>query len=223
MCHLEPGKQSLVLIHTPETPLLGDTTEGSISARRIRYEPRSGRQHLQIDGSQVSFLKPGMGITLDGIAKGYIVDQGVEVLKDHGFENTMVEAGGDLMAHGYRVDGEAWKLGVADPRPAGESHYLASFSVSNQAVATSGDYLQSYAEDRSQHHIINPATGYSPPELASVTVLASNAMLADAFSTTIMVLGIQQGLQFVDGMSDVEALLVAKNRDVYWSRYFPRM
>ncbi len=152
-----------------------------------------GYQNLHLDDSQITFLKPGMSITVDGIAKGFIVDQGVEVLQAYGFENIMVEAGGDLMAQGQRADGRAWNLGIADPRPVEDSGYLTSFSVTNQAVATSGDYLQAYTTDKSQHHIVNPQTGFSPPELASVTVLAPNAMLADALSTTTMVLGIPSG------------------------------
>jgi FAD:protein FMN transferase len=180
-----------------------------------------GYQNLSLDGAQIAFQKPGMSLTLDGIAKGYIVDRGVDVLQAHGFENIMVEAGGDLVAQGQRVDGKAWKLGIADPRPSGDSGYLTSFLVTNQAVATSGDYQQSYTADKSQHHIINPQTGFSPPELASVTVLAPNAMLADALSTTTMVLGIRRGLQFVNAMPDVEALLVSKNLDFYRTRNFP--
>jgi FAD:protein FMN transferase len=180
-----------------------------------------GYQNLYIDGSRIAFLKPGMGITLDGIAKGYIVDRGVAVLQAHGFANIMVEAGGDLMTNGRRADGAAWKLGVAHPRPAGDSKSLASFSVTNQAVATSGDYLQTYTEDKSQHHIINPATGDSPPELASVTVVAPNAMLADALSTTVMVLGVQQGLRLVNTMSNTEALMVTKNGEFYQTGNFP--
>jgi thiamine biosynthesis lipoprotein len=182
-----------------------------------------GFQNLHIAGSLLTFLTPGMSITLDGIAKGYIVDRGVEMLQAHGYENIMVEAGGDLMASGHRADGKAWKLGVVDPRSIGAFTYLTSFSVNNQAVATSGDYLQVYSEDKSQHHIIDPQTGYSPHDLASVTVLAPNAMLADAFSTTIMVLGAQTGLQFVNAMIGVEALMVTKNLEVYQTRNFPNL
>jgi thiamine biosynthesis lipoprotein len=127
------------------------------------------------------------------------------------------------MANGYRADGKAWKLGVADPRPSDDASYLTSFSVSNQAVATSGDYLQAYTEDKSLHHIINPATGYSPSELASATVLAPNSMLADAMSTTTMVLGVRQGLQFVNAMPDIEALLVGKDLEFYRTRNFPKL
>jgi thiamine biosynthesis lipoprotein len=125
------------------------------------------------------------------------------------------------MANGNPSDGGAWKLGVADPRSVGEINPLVSFSVTNQAVATSDDYQQAYTADKSQHHIINPATGYSPPELASVSVLAPTATLADALSTTVMVAGIETGLQLVNQLSDVEALLVTKDRQIRVSNKFP--
>lgn len=180
-----------------------------------------GYQNLGMENAQIKFLKPGMGITLDGIAKGYIVDRGVEVLRAYDFENIMVEAGGDLVAQGQSANGRAWKLGVANPRPAGDSDFLTSFSVTNQAVATSGDYQQSYTEDNSKHHIINPQTGFSPPELASVTVLAPNAMAADAISTAVLVLGLENGLKFINQLPDVDALLVSKEKEIYLSANFP--
>ena len=74
-----------------------------------------GYQKIAVNASEIAFLHPEMSITLDGIAKGYIVDRGVEVLQAHGFTNIMVEAGGDLVALGRRADGDAWKLGVAYP------------------------------------------------------------------------------------------------------------
>lgn len=180
-----------------------------------------GYQNLKQHGQQITFLKPRMGLTLDGIAKGYIVDRGVDLLCAYGLSNILVESGGDLVAHGKRADGQAWKLSVADPRPTADSGYLTSFSITDCAAATSGDYLQHYTDDKSQHHIIHPQTGFSPPELASVTVLAPNAMQADALSTTLMVLGIENGLKLVDQMPGVAALLVNKDKQIYASKNFP--
>lgn len=180
-----------------------------------------GYQNLRMDNASIEFLQPGMGLTLDGIAKGFVVDRGVEVSRSYGFENIIVEAGGDLSSQGQRADGKAWKLGVVNPHLTADPGYLTTFSVTNQAVATSGDYLQHYNEDKSQHHIIDPSTGSSPPELASVTVLAPSAMLADALSTTVMVLGLDRGLQFVHQFPEVEALLVSKDEQVYRTNNFP--
>jgi thiamine biosynthesis lipoprotein len=180
-----------------------------------------GYQHIGVDEAQIEFLKPGMGLTLDGIAKGYIVDRGVEVLREHGFENILVEAGGDLVAKGHRAGGDSWRLGVANPPPENASGYLTTFSATDLAVATSGDYLQYFQADKSTHHIIDPLTQTSTGELASVTVLAPIAMLADALSTTLMVLGLDAGLQLANQLPEAEALLVGKDLQTYYSDRFP--
>ena len=103
-----------------------------------------------------------MGITLDGIGKGYIVDAGTAVLREHGFSNVLVEAGGDLMASGKKEAAQPWRVGVQPPRPQTDK-VLARFNLNNQAAATSGDYMQPFSADLSQHHILDPRTGYSAP------------------------------------------------------------
>ena len=115
-----------------------------------------------------------MGITLDGIAKGYIVDEGVAVLKQAGFDNILVEAGGDLAASGLKEAALPWQIGIQAPRQ-GHSSLLGKFAVRDQAIATSGDYMQPFTPDLSQHHILDPRAGYSAPELASATVVAPSA------------------------------------------------
>jgi thiamine biosynthesis lipoprotein len=89
-----------------------------------------------------------------------------------------------------------------------------TFSVENQGVATSGDYMQSYSTDFSHHHIIDPRCGISPGELASVTVLAPTAALADGLSTTLMVLGPEAAVGLMKHFPDCEAYLVAKDLSI---------
>ena len=109
------------------------------------------------------------------------------VLKQHGFVNVLVEAGGDLMAAGMKDEKRPWRIGVQSPRPDADMAQM-RFSLSNRAAATSGDYMQAFTSDLRQHHIIDPRTGYSAPDLASVTVTAPTAMLADGLATAVMVL-----------------------------------
>jgi thiamine biosynthesis lipoprotein len=162
---------------------------------------------LSVPSAQVS-LAPGMAITLDGIAKGYIVDAGVAQLRKLGYENVFVEAGGDLMAAGTKQNQIPWRVGVQSPREA-LSGILGSFEVKNQAVATSGDYMNYFTEDMAHHHIIDPRVGISPTELASVTVIAPTATLADSLATAVMVMG-YQGLQIVEDLSACEAYVITK-------------
>ena len=178
-------------------------------------------RNVFVNGDQIKFARPGMSITLDGIAKGRVVDGGVTVLQSLGFENILVEAGGDMMAVSSDVDGEDWRVAISNPRPANGSEFIASFSVKNKAVTTSGDYLNYFNSDFSRHHIIDPRTGSSPFELSSATVIASNAAEADALSTALMVLGVQDGLEFIKQLTNVEALLVTRDMMVYKTADFP--
>jgi len=158
----------------------------------------------------VRFARPGMGVTFDGIAKGYIVDRGSETLKSLGFPNVYVEAGGDLMVSGLKDKNEPWRIGIRPPRPV-EAKKVVALAVSNRAVATSGDYLQSFTPDLRHHHIIDPHRGFSPPELASSTVTAPTVALADGLATALMVLGVQDGLDLIESLDGCEAYLIGKD------------
>jgi len=197
-------------------PLLGvyQTNPGKLpSARQIDLALKSvdyRKIHWQDD--TVALLEDGMAITLDGIAKGYIIDQGAAVLKEYGFSNVVIEAGGDLVGLGHKAPGSAWVIGIQSPRS--EVGVLqTTHSLQNQALATSGDYMQAFTSDYSQHHILNPHSGHSSPELASVSIIAPSAMLADGLATAMMVLG-REGLVLVEDLADCEAYAVTKEAQI---------
>ncbi len=167
---------------------------------------------IQIKESVVRFEQPGMSITLDGIAKGFIVDEGVAELQNFGFTNVMVEAGGDLMALGEKAIHAPWKIGLQAPR-AEMGNLLTTLNVENQALATSGDYLQAFSSDFANHHIIDPRNGHSSPELASISVLAPTVMMADALATSVMVIG-KSGLDLIEQMAGYEAIAVTKHAEI---------
>lgn len=169
-------------------------------------------RNVRIDGSTVTLGRAGMRVTLDGVAKGFVIDRGVGTLKERGFNDVFVEAGGDLVAGGTKQAGVPWRVGIRGPRPG--VALQARFEASNRAVATSGDYMQPFTTDYAQHHILDPRTGYSAPELASSTVSAPNAMMADALATLTMVLGPRRGRDLIEALPDCEAYFVSKNLDV---------
>ena len=171
-------------------------------------------RQIQIDGERIRLGIPGGAITLDGIAKGRVIDGGVDTLQQMGFDNVLVEADGDLRTLGARADGTPWRVGIAHPRQAAQGEILSVLPVGAQAVATSGDYMHTFATDYSQHHIIDPRSGRSPVELASATVLAATALDADALGTALMVLGSQAGLALAESLPGVEAVLVTKDLQV---------
>jgi thiamine biosynthesis lipoprotein len=166
-------------------------------------------RQLGVTSNRIAFQRLGMSITLDGIAKGFIVDEGVAVLKENGFENVMVEAGGDLMGVGEKSSRSPWKIGLQAPR-SDMGSLMATFNIQNQAVATSGDYMQSFTADFANHHIIDPRIGHSSPELASVSVSAPTAALADGLATAVMVMG-KAGLGLIEQMAGCEAFAVTKD------------
>lgn len=177
-------------------------------------------RQLDATATRITLGLPGMGVTLDGIAKGYVVDRGVAVLRALGFEHVLVEAGGDLVASGTRAPDRAWRVGVQAPRREA-GHVLVRMTLRDRATATSGDYLQPYSPDLRHHHVIDPRTGYSPPDLASATVVAADAATADALSTAVMVLGADEGLALADRWPGAEALVVDKALRVRQTAGFP--
>lgn len=166
-------------------------------------------EQLHIDEEKILFSKKNMAVSLDGIAKGYIVDQGIGILKDHGFNNVYLEAGGDLMVSGQKDEHSPWRIALRPPRTE-KAQKPVILEVSNKAVATSGDYLQSFTADLKHHHIIHPQNGFSPLELASCTITAPNVALADCLSTAVMVLGKADGFDLIESMDGCEAYVVDK-------------
>ncbi len=178
-------------------------TEIEAACQKIDY------RKIIVNESDLAFTETGMGITLDGIAKGYIVDEGVNRLVEYGFSNVLVEAGGDLVAGGRQGFDGGWKIGIQSPRRRSE-RLVARFDAFDEAVATSGDYMQPFTADFAQHHILNPKTGRSSPALASATVIAPNLAIADAMATALMVMEPAKGLALVRELG-LRALLVTKD------------
>ena len=147
---------------------------------------------LDADAKTVTLCKP-LVLDLGAVAKGLAVDVAARELAP--FENFAVDAGGDLYLGGHNAAGERWSVGVRHPRADG---LFETLRVSNTAVCTSGDYERKSATDERVHHILDARTGDSAAELASVTVVASSAMVADAFATAAFALGPSAGLEFLE-------------------------
>jgi len=151
-------------------------------AEVARARQQVGWQGLEIDGSALRLHRPGMAVTLNGIAQGYAADRVREVLAAHGIEHALVDAG-EFAPLGHSPRGSAWTLGVADPRA--EAQLLARLQADGRCVATSADNLTTFSADRRHHHIFDPRTGYSPTALSAVTVVAERGALADALTKVL--------------------------------------
>lgn len=148
-----------------------------------------GWQHLDVSEKRITLRRPGMALTCNGIAQGYAADAAREALSNHGVANALIDTG-EHASLGHNEQGQPWTLGIEDPHD--ELRLLAALRVDGRAVATSADNRSAFTPDRQHHHILNPATGDSPYELSSVTVLAPSAMLADALTKVMFIAGPRQ-------------------------------
>jgi FAD:protein FMN transferase len=160
-------------------------------------------QSLELSPHRLCLRRPGMAVTLNGIAQGHAADRVRQVLAGHGIRHALVDAGEFAML-GRNADGKRWTLGIADPRP--EAALLARLSADGRCVATSADNATSFSADHRHHHIFDPRTGYSPPALAGVTVAAASGAIADALTKVI----------FVAGPRRASALALGWGADVLW-------
>ena len=205
-----------------------DPTVGHrMEARGFNREHRSGAEvrslraadravsyrDVQLDAGRrtVTLLRP-LTLDLGAVAKGLAIDLAARELAP--FEDFAIDAGGDLYLGGRNPQGAAWSVGIRHPRR--ERGSIASLIVSNQAVCTSGDYERP-APTGDGHHILDPRTGRSPQAVASATVVAPGAMLADALATAAFVLGPEPGIAFLDRMG-VDGLIVTPDLQRYQTR-----
>lgn len=180
-----------------------------------------GWQRIQIDHTTRRVLQPGNAyIDLSAIAKGYGVDQVARALLQRGFDSFLVEVGGELRGAGVKPDGQPWWVALEHPLPTSSTSDAAASSVEtiaalyNLSIATSGDYRR-YFEDGAARfsHTIDPRSGEPIRHgLASVTVLHPDCMAADAWSTALGVMGVEQGLEYAN-QHDLVALFINRGED----------
>ena len=168
-----------------------------------------GSAALRLDTNRISFQIPGMGITLDGIAKGYIVDRASKVLGDHGVTNHLVNAGGDIRTSGSAADDKKWTIAIQDP--AKKREFPDIIKLADGAVATSGNYEAYYDQEKLFHHIVDPHTGHSPQLSSSISVTAPTVMDADALATALFVLEPREAVNLIETLPNSECFII--NRD----------
>ncbi len=163
----------------------------------------------------VAFAKKGVRINLGGIAKGYAVERCVEILRQHGIENAIVTAGGDSRLLGDRR-GKPWIVGVKDPRD--ENRVAIRIPLENEAISTSGDYERFFDEDGIRyHHIIQPTTGRPVIGVHSATIVGPDAVITDALSTSVFVMGVDRGLRLIATLPDYEGMVIDASGQLFYS------
>ena len=167
--------------------------------------PFIGSDKIEINNDEIK-LESGMSITLDGIAKGYIVDEAMKLLKNNGIENAMIDAGGDIATLGTKPDGEKWVVGLRNPNDKSES--IVEIQLENQAITTSGNYERYFDEDANVGHIMDPQTGRSVYKCSSSSIITKNCTVADILSTAVFVCGPEEGIELVEELQDVESIIL---------------
>ena len=174
-----------------------------------------GPDQIIIEDNTIRFKEEGTKITLGGIAKGYAVDEALEVLKDMGIRYALVDAGGDISTLGSKPEGELWSIALVNPDDTSE--YLVDFKIKDKAVATSGNYERYFDPEKEAGHIMDPKTGFSVNECISVTIIAESCTQADTLATGVFVMGPQDGLALVESLDDVECFIVDADRIIHQS------
>jgi len=183
------------------------------SVRLINYK------HIIIDteNSTVFLKEKGMRIGFGGIGKGYAAESAKKVMQDAGVKSGVVNASGDLTTWGSQANGEKWTVGIVHPELA--SAVFSYLNISELSVATSGNYEKFVMIDGEKYsHTINPRTGLPVKGIKSVTIVSTNAEIADAMATPVMIMGIDAGLDMINQIKDIEAIIIDEENTLYASK-----
>lgn len=186
------------------------------TAELKRAMARIGYQHVSVTPAD-ELIKdlPELTINLSAVAKGFGVDQMAQVLRKRGYTNIYVSIAGEVQVLGHNARGTNWQIGISDP----VSHWnendpmSAVVSLSNQAISTSGDYQKFFfdSQGRRLSHIFDARTGWPVQHnVGGVSVIAPDSMTADGLSTTLFVLGVEEGLKFIDQLTNVAAVFIVR-------------
>ncbi|SDC60809.1 FAD:protein FMN transferase [Geotoga petraea] len=173
--------------------------------------------------STIKFLKEGMEVDLGGIAKGYAVDRVIKRIKQiDPYASGFVEAGGDVGVIGPKNNNLSWVIGLRNPFSSNPYDSVEKIYLKSGAVVTSGNYERYFVEDDVRyHHLIDPKTGYPARGLASVTVISESAMIADAYSTALFIMGFDNpALDYYEEEFGVQSYLISTDNDIRMSDGF---
>ena len=171
---------------------------------------RIGWEHVRIEEDIIFFDRPGMQVTLNGVAQGMAADFARQALEEEGIRDALIDAG-EINAIGSPRRKDSWHIAVQHPRQEGN---IGKTKLQGRCFSTSGDYGTKFSDDYRHHHLFDPRTGISPTELSAVSVAAPTALEADALSTALFVLGPDKAKEMAESMKEVDALFISKSGDM---------
>ena len=176
-----------------------------------------GQNRMSFDPQRIEFDLPGMGITLNSLTHGYAADRVAQVLAARGIKQAFIDTG-EMESVGSNADGGAWSTAIQHPR---QKDCLLGTLPLQGCIATAGDYQYYWSEDYSRNHILDPRSGDSPTSFATISVIARTAVLADALSTAVCVVGTDQAASLLQRFQ-AEAFGITKQGNVWSTPGFPQ-
>jgi thiamine biosynthesis lipoprotein len=180
---------------------------GLISYRNVVVDPKA---------STVFLKRPGMGLDLGSIAKGYAADEVARVLRARDVNSALIDLGGNVLTMGTKPDGSRWRIGIQNPEEA-RGTKIGYVEIAGGSVTTAGTYERFFEQDGKRYfHILDAQTGYPAWNgLAAVAIVAGDSLSADGYDTLVFTLGLEHGRLFVEStQGKIEAVFITEKRDV---------
>ena len=206
--------QPLWQLHAEHFGRAGADSAGPPEAEVQRAMKRVDHRAILIDPAEIRLLRPGMALTLNGIAQGYITDRVADLLRGEGMTGVLIDLG-EIRVLGRHPEGRPWRAGLADPHQ--RKRHLAKAELVDAALATSSARGTAFDATGRHHHLFDPSTGRSARGTIQASVLAPTATLADALSTALMILPPTDGREICRATGASEAWLISDTgRTLRW-------
>ena len=198
-----------------DSPVLPDTDELTQALSFVDYH------NIQLKGKEITFAKPGIGIDLGAIAKGYIADQVKTYLIENGVKSALINLGGNVLCVREKPNQEPFLVGIQKPY-ADRNETVAVMKIKDLSVVSSGVYERFFKlNGQTYHHLLNPKTGYPYDNgLISVTILSKKSVDGDGLSTSCFALGLEQGLELIESLPDTYAVFITEDYELHYSKGF---
>jgi thiamine biosynthesis lipoprotein len=171
------------------------------------------RRNMEVSARRIVLGRPGMGLTLNGIAQGYVTDRVVDVLRQHGCEHTLTDMGRSAIKAGKpHLDGGPWRIGLTDPLHT--EAFARRVDLRETALCTSGGYGTMFEPTGRHHHLFDPRLGTSANHFIAISVFAPSAMIADALSTTLYVAPPERSASLIAPFAGTRALVTRPDGSV---------
>ncbi len=172
-------------------------------------------------GTRASLGKEGMMLDLGGIAKGYAADEAKRIITEMGSSSALINLGGNILLVGSKLDRTPWRIGIQDPNSS-RGRYTMIITLESGTIVTSGIYERFFFDNETRyHHILDTVTGYPADNgLESVTIVTENSAYADGLSTAAFVLGLGDGVDFIESIPDAEAAFITRDKTIHLTSGF---